>query len=74
MGNKGLAGELHKMRKKEVIDLRKMGIQALPSAIGALQCKTCIIAENDIVEIPEDIQKMTNLQVMLRFLFGSRTI
>ena len=74
MGNKVVAGDLHKMRKKVVIDLRKMGIQALPSAIGALQCKTCIIAENDIVEIPEDIQKMTNLQVMLRFLFGLRTI
>lgn len=66
MGNKALASHLRdpKVKKQEVIDLRKQQIEQLPSAIGALQCKNFLVSENDLVELPEDIAKMQNLEVI----------
>jgi leucine-rich repeat protein SHOC2 len=66
MGNKALAAQLRdpKVKKQEVIDLRKKQIQQLPSAISGLHCKTFLVSENDLTELPEDIAKMSNLEVL----------
>src|SRR4051794_16475028 len=63
MGNT-LAKEVEKQKKKDIVDLRKRGINELPSAIGVLKCKELILAENDITSVPEEIGKLPNLTLL----------
>lgn len=64
MGN-SLAKEFDKLKKKEVVDLRKRGIAEIPTQIGNLKvCRELILAENDITSIPEEIGKLPALQIL----------
>ncbi|EGG17880.1 leucine-rich repeat-containing protein [Cavenderia fasciculata] len=53
-----------KYRKREIVDLRKMEIDKLPPTIGALLCKELLLAENDLTTLPEEIGKLSNVQVL----------
>lgn len=59
-----LAKEIEKQKKKDVVDLRKRGIQELPTAVGVLLCKELILAENDISTIPGEIGSLRNLTLL----------
>lgn len=61
MGN-ALAKEFEKLKKKEVVDLRKRGLTELPTTIGNLRCKEFILAENDYITrlLLEDAKKFND--------------
>lgn len=63
MGN-SLAKEFDKLKKKEIVDLKKRGIQELPTQIGNLKCKELYLSENDISSIPIEISKCPNLSIL----------
>jgi Leucine-rich repeat (LRR) protein len=63
MGN-ALAKDFEKLKKKEVVDLRKRALTELPTTIGLLRCKELILAENDVVTIPDEIGKLPNLEIL----------
>jgi hypothetical protein len=63
----GLSAQIQKMKKKEIVDLRKFTplITELPPAIGQLQkAKELLLSENDLAGLPDEIGKLVNLEVL----------